>query len=537
MKKSILCAAILVSALFTTKSEAQVLLSEDFASGSLPAGWTNDSLGQPAMNLWIFNNQYNRSITGAGFDANFAIFDSDEGSTNDNMDENASLTTPAINLAGASAVRLEFDEQYRALSGPNTQGSSRKIESSLDGGATWTVMVYDSVNVGYPNPAAHTILNIPATSGATTVHFRFTWTGSYDWWWAIDNVNIYGLSPCVAPPTAGTTVSSDTSVCAGKVAYFSLSGSSVGSGITYQWETSSDGVTWIPSANDTLTTFSDTINALTYYHCLVTCSGQSVASSTVSVGLNSFYFCYCSTNLGGGGCGAGQFINSITITGTGFNSTSSTCTNANGSTLTVFPNIGSLTTNLNQGETYPMNVTTDGNHIISVWIDFDRNGTFDATEWTQICTTSASGVVNTANISIPLTATIGLTGMRIRSRANGNSNGATDACSNFGSGEAEDYVVFIDYPLSTKEISQDLGLSAVPNPTSDKLVLSFNSRESENASIQLIGVSGQVVFTESLNQFAGKYAKTLDVSTFAKGIYTLKLTTTNSVTNKKVVIK
>ena len=74
-------------------ANAQVLFTEDFTSDALPAGWTNDSLGLPATDLWLFGNPYARTITGAGFDTHFVIFDSDRGGTNDNVDENASLTT------------------------------------------------------------------------------------------------------------------------------------------------------------------------------------------------------------------------------------------------------------------------------------------------------------------------------------------------------------------------------------------------------------------------------------------------------------
>ena len=45
--------------------------------------------------------------------------------------------------------------------------------------------------------------------------------------------------------------------------------------------------------------------------------------------------------------------------------------------------------------------------------------------------------------------------MRVRSRLSGNTNGATDACTAMGSGETEDYFIYINYPLSIalKDIS------------------------------------------------------------------------------------
>lgn len=153
---------------------------------------------------------------------------------------------------------------------------------------------------------------------------------------------------------------------------------------------------------------------------------------------------YCtSANLGGGGCAAGQLINSVIISGTTLNSSLATCTsNANG-TLTTFPASGSTTATLMQGQAYQLSVTTDADNIISVWIDLDHNLVYDSYEWTQVCTTSISGLPNTVFIAIPLGSYVGPTGMRIRSRQVGVNNGAIDACSTFGSGETEDYTITI----------------------------------------------------------------------------------------------
>lgn len=102
-----------------------VLYTETFSSQSLPSGWTNDSLGVTPMNVWIFDNRYNRGIAGSGFDTSFAMFDSDENSVNDNIDEYASLTTGDIDISTATgAVVLEMDEQYFPLGGPSSGGSS-----------------------------------------------------------------------------------------------------------------------------------------------------------------------------------------------------------------------------------------------------------------------------------------------------------------------------------------------------------------------------------------------------------------------------
>jgi hypothetical protein len=153
---------------------------------------------------------------------------------------------------------------------------------------------------------------------------------------------------------------------------------------------------------------------------------------------------YCvGSNLGGGACNTGQLINSVVIPGTSLSNSIPTCTNGVNGALTVFPASGNTTASLIQGQTYSINVTTDANNIISLWIDYNHNLIFENTEWTQVCLTSASGIANTASFTVPFGIYTGQTGMRVRSRQSTVSNGANDACSAFGSGETEDYTVTI----------------------------------------------------------------------------------------------
>lgn len=153
---------------------------------------------------------------------------------------------------------------------------------------------------------------------------------------------------------------------------------------------------------------------------------------------------YCiGSNLGGGACATGQLITSVQITGTSFLSNNTICTSGSNGTLTTIAPSATTTAVLNQGSSYNLGVTTDAVNNISVWIDYDHNLIYDAYEWTEVCTTSVAGVPNFAVITVPQGSYNGTTGMRIRSRQAGTNNGATDACTQFGSGETEDYTVTI----------------------------------------------------------------------------------------------
>ena len=148
---------------------------------------------------------------------------------------------------------------------------------------------------------------------------------------------------------------------------------------------------------------------------------------------------YC--NIVGQG-GTGTFINNVSF-GTINN-------NSSASNPTALPYYTSypLTSNVAIGSTYPLSVTigpagTYPGAIVSVWIDYNRDGNYSATEWQQVAVSATAGSTTTINITIPVTAQVGLTGMRIRSRGVNNINGAGDGCTSFGSGEGEDYQVNI----------------------------------------------------------------------------------------------
>jgi GEVED domain/Secretion system C-terminal sorting domain len=245
---------------------------------------------------------------------------------------------------------------------------------------------------------------------------------------------------CTAPPTAGTASSSFASICGGGSVTISLNGNSIGAGQTYQWQSSPNNSTW-GNISNTTTFFNTIITANIFYRCVVTCNGLSDTSTVASVALNPATLCYCVTGLGGGNCN-GNLITTVEITGTSLNSVSAdTCTFTTGNTLTVYPPSGSTTASLIQGIPYDLSVSLSASSIVSVWIDFNQDGTYSASEWTQVALTSTVGTPNTIQITVPFNSGLGLTGMRVRSRAVGNINGAPDACTNFGSGETEDYVI------------------------------------------------------------------------------------------------
>ncbi len=258
----------------------------------------------------------------------------------------------------------------------------------------------------------------------------------------------YTWSPppaCTGTPTAGTA-SAPTGACSGVAFNLTLTGFTTNvSGLTFQWQSSTtSGGTYTNITGGTTAVFSTTQTAAMFYKCVVTCtgSGQTATSNVVNVTMNTPAGCYCIA-VHSGACSTTDNIDSVRIVGTTLANLHTGCTGTNGNAYTIYPSTGNTTASLQAGSTYTFKVTTTTNNIISIWMDYNQNGTFEASEWTQVCTTSVANTVNSIAIAIPSSALAGLTGLRIRSRLNGNTNGATDACTTFGSGETEDYKVTV----------------------------------------------------------------------------------------------
>ncbi|PJJ66608.1 GEVED domain-containing protein [Chryseobacterium geocarposphaerae] len=258
-------------------------------------------------------------------------------------------------------------------------------------------------------------------------------------------------APCTGTVTGGTAVSSVTNACANVPFNLSLTGATMGTGITYQWQSSPAGANTFTNIAGA-TSISYTVanqTAATDYRCIVTCTngGSTQNSSVVAVGQNSGMAClnYCAAVSAGG---TGTFINKVQF-GT-INNDSSASQPTASPYYTYYP---AATTTVAMGTTQNISVTigpagTYTGAITSVWIDWNQDGTLSSTEHFYVGPGSGSagipsGTTLTVPVTIPVTAVAGITRMRIRTRGNGNPNLSTDACTSFGSGETEDYNITV----------------------------------------------------------------------------------------------
>ncbi len=114
----------------------------------------------------------------------------------------------------------------------------------------------------------------------------------------------------------------------------------------------------------------------------------------------------------------------------------------NASGCSYYASYTNLQTDAFLGFTMPITVTNGGNaytsDAVGIWIDYNHNGTFDGSEYTPL-TIQGGGSYFTGNVTIPLTASQGLTTMRVRMAW-----AATPAaCGTQSYGEVEDYAINI----------------------------------------------------------------------------------------------
>ncbi|MBR6160403.1 MAG: T9SS type A sorting domain-containing protein, partial [Bacteroidales bacterium] len=119
-----------------------------------------------------------------------------------------------------------------------------------------------------------------------------------------------------------------------------------------------------------------------------------------------------------------------------------------------------------QGQTYPMSIThsytaaASGSVWKTVYIDWNRNGTFEASEKLPqpqgSIPSTAANATTSFNVDVPTTSSVGLTRMRVICVA----ANFTNACSPYSyAGETEDYAVNIVPPKPV-----DLGVSQIVHP-------------------------------------------------------------------------
>ena len=193
--------------------------------------------------------------------------------------------------SGGPAGVYNNGENFTYTINPGTAGAkviatfnSFVIETCCD-----LMTIYDGPNTASPSLGSFTTMaagqvfqaSLSNASGALTFVFTSDGSVTYAGWNA--TLSCFLPPPCTGTPAPGNTVSTSNSVCAG--VNFTLSNSTppVGTGLTYQWQSSPNGTAWTNIAGATAATLTTNQTVSTYYQCLVTCAGNTGTSTPLLV--------------------------------------------------------------------------------------------------------------------------------------------------------------------------------------------------------------------------------------------------------------
>ena len=182
----------LVILMTTFITNAQIILSEDFETATISEGfvngWTVNS-ADATVGEWVVNNPTTETPAYGGNTGivdpalgnctnNYAVVDSDGYGSGGSQD--TSLVSPIFDLSSYSNIVLSLNQWYRLY-----QSSVAYIDSSINNGASWeNIITYDT------DVSGNTTIDISSLGGNSEVQIRFRYVGTWEYWWAIDDITI-----------------------------------------------------------------------------------------------------------------------------------------------------------------------------------------------------------------------------------------------------------------------------------------------------------------------------------------------------------
>lgn len=390
-----------------------------------------------------------------------------------------------------------------------TTNSATVAWTAVSGAVSYTVEYKENISSIWntlPNTTS-TSINITGLNPATLYdwHVKTNCTGGSS---AYVASSFTTLSTCGAPASLTSSVSGANNL--------SFSWSAVAGAVDYTFEYKLSTSSIWTTVTTAATSFVINNAAAGLYNCRVktNCTG---GSSTYTNGND--VLAHCTSN----GTNISMWIDLVKVNA--INRTSAA--DAGGYVYVTSP-----VTNLVPGTTYSsvFSAGFSGGSVKEWWkvyIDVNRNGTFESTEALASFTTN-NGNNKTVSIIIPTSASLGLSRMRVVMRSTAN---VSSACGAQGNGEVEDYLVNISataqYESDKNQFisTEPIDISVLPNPAGDNVNVSvFNVNENQSATLEIILLSGKVIYSQKVNlEQSPENIIPLNISSLLSGPYLVHL--------------
>lgn len=197
-------------------------------------------------------------------------------------------------------------------------------------------------------------------------------------------------------------------------------------------------------------------------------------------------------------------------------------------------------TELSATGTHNLQINVSGsNNDVRVWIDYNNNGTFEASELVgSVNDIAADPVTEIGTYSTTITAPASVvlnTPLRMRVLVD-DENPNMAPCGQLKYGQVEDYTVKFVTNLGTSEVKADNGdLTVYPNPvaTGDKIFI--KAKNGKNLKVSISDMSGRLVSSPSVTEEGNGVFK-VDQQ-LEKGVYMIQISNGKDSKSSKLIIK
>ncbi|TYB78512.1 GEVED domain-containing protein [Bizionia myxarmorum] len=363
-----------------------------------------------------------------------------------------------------------------------------------------------------------------------------TWVGSSDPIDGYDEVSdgiisFFGdciaSSDCSGMPNAGVTIVNPATGNAGSNYTVTAQGISGAPGISFQWQSNTNGAGWIDegTASNSYMAYTATAPAQigdeVSWRLISTCvSTGDVATSDIATFTVAITYCDV------------QFPSAVEpITYVNFADIDNTTSAAVGGSPAL-ENFTSQIASVDQGSSYPIEIkgNTDGSFTskIMVYVDWNQDGVFDNAVGSNEMyalpdiygSTGEDAISSTGSIAVPTSAMLGNTTMRVMKRF----STAAAPCNVSGYGQAEDYTVeVVDPAMSVDDNFKLSGTRLYPNPINDgAFYIHAPTLNGEQVEVNITDMAGRQVFNNKLSVNNSKVTVSVN-NALTSGLYLVTL--------------
>ncbi|MBY0487897.1 MAG: fibronectin type III domain-containing protein, partial [Flavobacteriaceae bacterium] len=200
--------------------------------------------------------------------------------------------SPSLGTSNGGLVTVSYSfkaTQFGAATTAQTLANlgTVTLEYGSSAAGPWTIAqtINSSNHTAAATCATKTATFTPSV-GALYIRYNVTSATGADTYYYFDDVVVSQLAvpPCSGAPNAGVAAISSSSGCSAATVNLSATGLTVGTGITYQWQSSPDNSAWTDISGATSTTYSaTTVVGTRYYKLVTTCSAGPTSTSSSSV--------------------------------------------------------------------------------------------------------------------------------------------------------------------------------------------------------------------------------------------------------------